>query len=260
MKTITPNIKLATGVKIANSWLLTDSSGRNFLVDTGWYSDRLALWAHLRKAGIRRKGDLTAVLLTHRHSDHAANAAWLRKTYDCPVVCHERDAVFLREEATPPKMAVGKAPLYQEWLNYFEDAYPSRTPVDETYEEGVWKWGFSVVPTPGHTEGSVMLYHEPTKTLFSGDNILAGLPPLRFIEHLSLAAPGFSQDTKLCNSHVGRFLKDLPKTQTLCSGHGPAVRKDTHQKLQALIAKCEAHCGDLLHAAHAGSAASATGE
>ncbi|MBI3543839.1 MAG: MBL fold metallo-hydrolase [Deltaproteobacteria bacterium] len=239
MRRLTQHVGLATGVKIANSWLLTDKQGRRFLVDTGYFTDRPALRAHLWLAGVRGKGDLTAVLLTHRHSDHAANAAWLREKFDCPVACHAEDAPFLRLERRPKKMAVGKAPLYQDWLNLFEDAYPARTQVDETYEDGRWKWGFRVVPAPGHTEGSVMLVHEPTRTLFSGDNILAGVPPLRFIEHLSLAAPGFSQDTDLCNGHVLRFLRDLPRVDTLCSGHGPIVREKTGEKLKALLETCE---------------------
>jgi glyoxylase-like metal-dependent hydrolase (beta-lactamase superfamily II) len=234
MRKLTPHVSLATGVKIANSWLLTDPSGRRFLVDTGYFTDRPALRIHLWLAGIRRTGDLTAVLLTHRHSDHAANAAWLRKTYDCPVICHENDAPFLNGEKNPPKMAIGKAPLYQEWLNYFEDTYPAKSTIDEVYSDGKWKWGFRIVPAPGHTEGSVLLYHEPTHTLFSGDNILAGLPPLRAIEHLSLSAPGFSQDTLKCDRHVRDFLKVLPPVKTLCSGHGPIVTKNTHSKLKCL--------------------------
>ncbi|MBI3557507.1 MAG: MBL fold metallo-hydrolase [Deltaproteobacteria bacterium] len=238
MKKVAPHLGLAAGVKIANSWLLTDSQGRRFLIDTGYFTDRPALLAHLWIAGVRAKHELTAVLLTHRHSDHAANAAWLRGKFDCPVVCHEADAPFLRGAKAPPRMAVGRAPVYQEWLNLFEDAYPARSAVDETYSEGAWKWGFNVVPTPGHTEGSVMLFHEPTRTLFSGDNILAGLPPLRFIEHLSLAAPGFSQDTELCNRHVHKFLSDLPQTDCLCSGHGPIVLEGTSRKLKLLLPKC----------------------
>lgn len=240
MKKLTPHIALATGVKIANTWLLTDSSDRRFLVDTGYFTDRPALAAHLWLAGVRRRGDLSAVLLTHRHSDHAANASWLREKFDCPVICHEKDAPFLLGEQVPPRMAIGRAPVYQEWLNLFEDRFPARTVVDEVYHDGNWKWGFHVVPAPGHTEGSVMLVHEPTETLFSGDNILAGIPPLRAVEHLSLAAPGFSQDTELCNGHVLRFLKELPSIQTLCSGHGPIVSKNTGQKLKQLFERCSA--------------------
>ena len=74
MKRLTPHVELATGVKIANSWLFTDRHGRRFLVDTGYFTDRPVLAAELWLAGVRRKGDLEAVILTHRHSDHAANA------------------------------------------------------------------------------------------------------------------------------------------------------------------------------------------
>jgi glyoxylase-like metal-dependent hydrolase (beta-lactamase superfamily II) len=241
MQTIAPHLKSA-GTRIANVWLLEDSSGRKFLIDTGHPIERLPLIKQLWSMGVRMPGDLTAILLTHRHSDHAGNAAWLRKRFGARVICHENDAAVLSgKHSAPPlcrdahtQLTQGKQRFYERWLSAYEDHAPALCEVDELYDEGAWKWGFKVVPVPGHTEGSVMLYHEPTATLFSGDAILVGLPFMRRSKNLRLAEPGFSQDAESCHLAVRRYLKHLPRTEILCSGHGPVVDEGVTAKLLKL--------------------------
>ncbi|MEW5848378.1 MAG: MBL fold metallo-hydrolase [Myxococcota bacterium] len=235
MRRVADGLRLAGSVVISNIWLMEDPSGRRFVVDTGHPLERMTLRASLWRAGVRGRGDLTAVLLTHRHSDHAGNAAWLRRTYGCPVICHERDADILTGNKPAPPLARGVAALYEEVLCHIEDRFPARTPVDELYDEGAWKWGFRVVPVPGHTEGSVMLYHEPTRTLFSGDAILTGPPPLRAIEYLRLAVPGFSLHVDGCRDAVRGFLRELPPVSAVAAGHGPLLRKDAENRLRRLL-------------------------
>jgi len=235
MRTVHPHLQLAQRLFISNVWLLDAGSGSRLLVDTGHPLERFTLRRALWRAGIRGRGDLAAVLLTHRHSDHAGNAAWLRRTFDCPVACHARDAEILAGRAPRPRLARGLAHVHEELLCHVEDRYPARSPVDEVFGPGAWKWGLRVLEVPGHTEGSVMLHHEATGTLFSGDAILSGPPPLRLLEALSLAVPGFSVDAEACHARVRACLAQLPPVKTLCAGHGPAVTRETHAKLLRLI-------------------------
>jgi glyoxylase-like metal-dependent hydrolase (beta-lactamase superfamily II) len=197
--------------------------------------ERLALRANLWRAGIRRRGDLAGVLLTHRHSDHAGNAAWLRAAFDAPVYCHRDDAPFLSGAATPAPLTPSARHLHERLLTRFEDRFPARSVVDDVWDDGPWKFGLHAIAVPGHTEGSSMLYHEPSRTLFSGDAILSGPAPLRAFERLRLAVPGFSLDVERCHDEVKRYLRQLPATDTLCSGHGPAVRDDVERKLKQLL-------------------------
>jgi glyoxylase-like metal-dependent hydrolase (beta-lactamase superfamily II) len=234
MLRITPRLALLTQIRISNVWLLEDSGGRRMLVDCGHPLSRPLLQMELWRAGIRAAGDLHAVLVTHRHSDHAGNAAWLRRRFGCAVVAHPEDARILRGECPAPRLARGRARLYEELLCQIEDRFPARSEVDDVFEEGRWMWGLTVVPVPGHTEGSVLLYHEPTETLFSGDAILAGHSFARGFESLRLAVPGFSLEVDVCHGHVRRFLRELPAVQTLASGHGPPVRAEARSKLQRL--------------------------
>lgn len=234
MKQITSSIQLATGVRIANVWLL-HAGESTFLVDTSHPVERLILRASLWRSGIRGRGDLQGVLLTHRHSDHAGNAQWLRDTFDAPVFCHRDDAPALAGDSRPPALAKSARWPHEHLLTRFEDRFPARCRVDDVWDDGPWKFGLRAIAVPGHTEGSSMLHHEPSRTLFSGDAILTGPAPLRAFEKLRLAVPGFSLDAQRCHDEVRRYLRQMPATDTLCSGHGPAVRDGVVEKLTRLM-------------------------
>ncbi|MFZ5475223.1 MAG: MBL fold metallo-hydrolase [Myxococcota bacterium] len=222
-----------TRLTIANVWLLETGSGPPFLVDTSHPLERPLLARSLRRAGIDR---LAGVLLTHRHSDHAGNAAWLRDRYRCPVVCHPEDTPYLEGRATPPRLARGVAFAPFELLCRIEDRWPARTPVDDVYTPGRWRDDWEVFHAPGHTEGSSMLYHAPTGTLFSGDVLLSGVAPFRRWVRPGLAVAAFSLDAETCHAHVRRWLAGAPPLHALCAGHGPALVGDVAGTLSRLRA------------------------
>lgn len=234
MQRIRPELGLARRMIVSNIWLL-EHQGRRLLVDSGHPLERRALRRHLWRAGVRGPGDLHAVILTHRHSDHAGNAHWLKRTFACAVACHEADAPELSGARPPPRMARWRQWPLDHLLCRIEDRWPARCPVDEAFPDGAWKYGLRVVHAPGHTAGSVLLHHEPTGTLFSGDAIVSGIPPLRLFERLALAKPGYSSDVGRCHAATRAFLSDLPPTRTLCAGHGPAVTEGVEQKLRRLL-------------------------
>jgi glyoxylase-like metal-dependent hydrolase (beta-lactamase superfamily II) len=259
MPKIAPHLT-SFGLRIANAWLLQDAAGQKFLIDTGHALERIPLIAQLFAAGVRIPGDLTAILLTHRHSDHAGNAAFLRKRFGARVYCHENDAAPLRGQTLPQPMrrdeptarAVGKQRIHEKLFAAYEDRAPAFCEIDGTYTEGLWRWGFHVTEVPGHTEGSVLLYHEPTRTLFTGDAILTGTPLLRFfrranpknvhaLRELQMADPAYSQDADASRLAVRRFLKRLPPTHFLCPGHGvPLAEGDSAEtRLGRLLARTQ---------------------
>lgn len=233
MQPIHSQLGLASMVRISNIWLLETSQGR-LLIDTGHPVERLVLRGHLWRAGIRGKGDLQGVILTHRHSDHAGNASWLRSTFDCAIFCHEADAPHLTGAQPAPKLHRPGLSWYGSLMCRIEDRFPARTVIDDVFSEGVWRFGLVSFPVPGHTEGSSLLYHEPTQTLFTGDSILAGLPVQRFWVRLHFASDTFSADAERAQREVETTLRALPPLRTLCSGHGPAVTQDISRHLEEL--------------------------
>lgn len=199
-----------SALRISNAWLLDDDEGRRFLIDTGHRLERGALARELRRAGVKRAGDLSAVLLTHRHSDHAGNAAWLRDRFHCPVVAHEQDARVLRGDAPPPSLTGRGERHVHAVLCRIEDRFPACSRVDEAIEEGETRYGFRAISVAGHTEGSVLWLHEASGALFSGDAILAGPPAQRFHARLGFAIPEYSTDAEACRRRVLAFLAGDP--------------------------------------------------
>jgi glyoxylase-like metal-dependent hydrolase (beta-lactamase superfamily II) len=220
--------------RIANAWLLRDAEGRSFLIDSGHRVERAALAGSLRRAGIT-KGKLTALLLTHRHCDHAGNAAWVRDVFRCPVICHAHEASVLSGDDRAEPLGGRGAGWIEDVLCRVEDRFPARTPVDDVFQSGSFRWGFQVIAAAGHTAGSSLLLHEPTGSLFTGDALLSGMPTQRWLTRLTLAIPAFSEDVGACHRAVLDFLRQRPAIRTLCTGHGPAVRHGLKERLDELV-------------------------
>ncbi|MDF1561679.1 MAG: MBL fold metallo-hydrolase [Deltaproteobacteria bacterium] len=230
----TATSSLVGPVRISNVWVMRDGEGRTFLVDAGHALERQTLLWGLRRLGVAGPGDLDAILLTHRHSDHAGNAAFLRERFRAPVHCHRADAVILEGEVPPPRLARRGAPIHHDALCHLEDRYPSRTTVDEAFEAGSIGLGFEAVHVGGHTEGSVMFLHEASGTLFTGDAILAGIPVQRLVRWLRLARPEYSLDVEACHRATLAFLAKGPPLKVLCAGHGPRVDRGLEGHLARL--------------------------
>ncbi len=233
MQRLSENIALVRTAPVSNIWMLTDADGRRFLIDTGFRTDRLALKNSLRRAGVTKRGDIAAILLTHRHSDHAGNVAWLKERYDCPVFCHAYDRPILLGERHPKPLWHGVGSVYDRICCFLEDRFPIRTFVDGAFHTGPWQHGFHIYPAHGHTEGSVMIYHKPTETLFTGDALLTGFPPFRMFERFQLAFAAYSLDVEKCHRYVLDFLEDPPPIRQICPGHGPYVGMQAQDKLKA---------------------------
>ncbi len=227
----TDDLHLMDRVRISNTWLV-DHGGTRVLVDTGHALERRALLRGLAAAGVRGPGDLAGIVLTHRHSDHAGSAAFLAERFDVPVLAHERDAAVLAGLERPARLRRGVAAMPHEVLCEVEDRFPAVCRRVEGLGLGTWRWGFHAFPAFGHTEGSVMLWHEPTGVLFAGDAVLTGIPPLRWPRRLALAEAAYSYDVQGCHEHVRTFMADPPPLRGLAGGHGPYL--GTEQTAEAV--------------------------
>ena len=135
---------------------IVQAEGRNdcVVVDPGDECPKL-----LRTLGERRVG---AVLLTHGHFDHIMAVAPLAGHFDAPVYVSAEDMEMLNDAAKN-----GYANLMgMERIDWPEI---SARPFDDALE--VCGMRFAVLPTPGHSKGSVCLYLKDEDTLFSGDTL-----------------------------------------------------------------------------------------
>ncbi len=225
---------------ISNIWLFTDQNNDKYLIDTGHITELPAILISLRLLGIKNKGDIKAILLTHRHSDHSGNASYLSEEFSAPVYCHKNDLKYLSGELRPPKIPYGIGKFYDDILIIFENRRPAICPDALPFEKFTNK-DFEIYEMFGHTEGSVFIYHKPLHILFSGDVLFTGIPAIGRREQFFAAVKQYSNDVKLCHKLLYEFLKDPPAIDIICSGHGPIVVNDVMQKLRRFRDRINPH-------------------
>ena len=170
-----------------NCYLLADETAKVCaMVDPG--GDGAAILSMIREQNL----PLTAILLTHGHYDHTGAVEDLEKTFpNTPIYIHRADATGGNPAMFPP--------LPKEQLHFYEDG--------DTVQVGTLT--VSVLHTPGHSKGSVVL--QVGDVLFTGDTLFQGscgrtdLPGGSYEEMMSSLArlgklPG---DYRVCPGHEG---------------------------------------------------------
>ena len=149
--------------------------------------------------------NLTHIINTHLHIDHAIGNEWLRRKYNAQVLASEADAPLGERMVEQAKMF--GIPLETEAVE-----------IDRKLHSGdVIKIGngeLKVISVPGHSKGSLALYNEKDGFLISGDTLFAGS-----VGRTDL--PGGSS-RELMNSIKTRILP-LPDSTIVYPGHGPAT-------------------------------------
>jgi glyoxylase-like metal-dependent hydrolase (beta-lactamase superfamily II) len=131
-----------------NTYLLVGGSGSAALIDAG--VGALEHLSDLDAALVARGADLDTVYVTHAHPDHAGGAAPLA--------------------AAHPKAAFAKRP----WPDH-DGLYPVawRALHDgDTVDAG--DDVLTVLHTPGHSPDHLVFWHQPTRTMMTGDMVVLG--------------------------------------------------------------------------------------
>ena len=123
-----------------------EGSGNCIIIDPGYEANTILNRVAL--LGLQ----IEAILLTHAHFDHLGAVRQIAADSDCRVFVAEK------ELSLPPTMTDG--PIF------YTDLYPAEGVVSLAGIE------IKVLPTPGHTPGSVCLLAEDA--MFSGDTLFAG--------------------------------------------------------------------------------------
>ncbi len=153
-----------------------------------------------------------AIVLTHGHFDHVAGISFLKGLYpDMKIFIHPADASFIGVNG-------GERQAQHLSLMGFLDFLPSVSGLcpasdmmadgDILFEEYGSSW--KVMHTPGHTEGSCVLYSEKEKTLISGDTLF-----YRSWGRTDL--PG--GDERLIMKSLKRIYREIPGDTKVYPGH-----------------------------------------
>lgn len=233
MRVVVPPFLRFSSLFVSNVYLLDGGPGDRWLIDSGHWTERWQLRQELRAAGLR-PSELTGVLLTHRHSDHAGNAAWLRRELGVKIYAHRADAEVLAGAAPRPPMG-GKGSWLERALCAVENRYPAQLQVDRALEAGETVAGLEVHLVAGHTEGSVLYRHQRTRCLLTGDTVLTARPPLTLVRDVVPLYEAFSQDTAKAHAALDAFHAAGFEYEHVLAGHGrPIVGGGREKVLRAL--------------------------
>jgi glyoxylase-like metal-dependent hydrolase (beta-lactamase superfamily II) len=210
----------------ANAFLITEK--RLSLIDAGMVGSRLMLERYLRRIG-RRLDELDTIICSHGHPDHIGGVHELSRDRDgVSVLIHPADLAGLQ---LPLRQALarGDEPGVRRGrlIQYLTRAPANCTPIDDGQLLPILG-GLRVVHTPGHTPGSVCLYSDRLRLVFTGDvlQVLRG--------QLTYASAFFSHDHAAARASVERLA--TLDVATIALSHYPPWTDDPAGALRDLAA------------------------
>lgn len=213
-------IQIDTG-NFTNVFLIQGCAGC-VLVDTGNPGKADRILERLVKRGVA-PDDIRLILLTHGHTDHFGSAATLRERTGAPVAIHALDAEAVRQGIHQPGSLRPTGRLIASLLRIAalrNVAVPDHAPAfepDIVFEE---EWRLDeysiagrVLPTPGHTPGSVSVLLDSGEAIV-GDMVIGDF--LRLLRRPGL--PIVAWDLERNWESVRQFLDLSPRI--VYAGHG----------------------------------------
>ncbi len=188
---------LIVGQMATNCYICMDVATHEAIIidpgdDAGYIIDTLS----------RLEATPTMIVATHGHFDHIMAALELQLAYSIPFVMHEGDTFLLQTMQQSAQHFLG-LPLV--------DPPPNITRyIHNTDRVVVGKEWLVVIHVPGHTPGSICLYHKKQGIVFVGDTLFAhgavGRTDFSYSQPLKLAASidtilGLPPDTRLLAGH-----------------------------------------------------------
>lgn len=151
----------------------------------------------------KQRCEILCLINTHGHWDHIADVHDVVRLTAAKVAIHKKDAHLLEN----PKSVIYDLPFRIEGIK-----------PDIVLDDGdvieVGNLRLKVIHTPGHTLGSICLYEEDEKVLFSGDTLFAGT-----IGRTDLPGGSFDDIIK----SIREKLFTLDDDVVVYPGHGPST-------------------------------------
>lgn len=179
------------GIPPPNSYLIVGTRAA-ILIDCGYDEiiDHQNRMAYLNALG---GPDVTELLLTHRHQDHAGGAALLSQETGLSITCHIQERKSIESERL-----AGRAEIFTTFVG--------------GEKQNLGGLSINIIHTPGHTLGSVSIYIPERNALLTADTVLGVTT--------SIVRPS--------EGDLGLYVKSLEdldalNAQVIYPGHGPPI-------------------------------------
>ena len=141
--------------------VICERTGESLIIDPG-FSEKEAknILKEVARCGFKVK----QILNTHGHVDHISGNGILKKLTGADILIHKDDASMLTDPSRNLSYMLGYSIISPEADRLVKDG--------ETVKVGDLK--FTVIHNPGHTKGSISLFSEEEKVVFTGDALFAG--------------------------------------------------------------------------------------
>mgnify|MGYP005777066873 CR=1 FL=1 len=201
------NVKtLEMGYIGTNCYVVSDDSGICAVIDCD--GNPQPLYEYIAQNQLKP----THILLTHGHFDHIGAVEAVKEKYGCTVYAAQKEAALLSDPFLNAS-AMASTPL--------------RIAPDVFVKDGdvitVGSISFSVLETPGHTQGSICFLAD--KNIFSGDTLFLGSCGRTDL-------PTGDYQTILASLQK---LKNLAGDYVVYPGHGPATTLEYERKINPFM-------------------------
>ncbi len=226
MKQINQSIYLLESGKFVNIYAIVRDNGV-LLIDTGTPGKADNILKELDGINVK-PADVKVIVITHAHPDHAGSCAVLIDKTHAKLYIHKDDFDVLLGKAPPPEPRDFLEKIVAFMAEHFFKYPPPKDAIP--LEEDSTIQGFEdlkIIPTPGHTPGSMSILDVKDSTLFCGDaiNNRAG----------KLIGPHkhFTFNREQAWRSVAKI--GAINFNTLCLGHGPWIAESAQEKVQDLL-------------------------
>jgi glyoxylase-like metal-dependent hydrolase (beta-lactamase superfamily II) len=231
-----PVVMLAPGVArvptmgdFINSFAFLEDDGQVTLVDCGVKRAPRTIVAALAHLG-KSTSDVTRIILTHAHADHAGGArAMLESTGVAGVAIHEDDVEYVVSgRSAPSDQSSTAGRMMSRMPGQTFDPFQVTTVLHDLDVIDV-AGGMRVLHTPGHTPGHISLVHERSGVLITGDALFNPFARIQWPMGTTCSSPAQ-------NKQSAQALGDV-ECALAAFTHGPEIRDRPQEAIRAFLAR-----------------------
>lgn len=189
-----------------NTYVISDETGEAIIIDCGCFCEKQ--WKVVYQYCTDHHLSVVCSIVTHAHSDHFCGIEYIYDTWNIETLLSDKEIHNL-EHYLSEKTLSGLG--YHAMPHYHNKAY--KYPI-KPFAEASLSFGnctLDIIPTPGHSSGSVSFYEANRGILFTGDALFCNN-----IGRTDMYS-GSNRDTAFT---LSKLINDFPTDTLVFTGHG----------------------------------------